>query len=459
VLLGLGLPFAASAATYVYSGPNYQFVQAPYTTSMSMSGSFTTANPLPANLSPTNIGPNGSNLVTSWSFNDGVNTFTQATSVPLPQAGTFNIGTDGSGNINAFFIQLESPLPPHSVNQTINAITISNQGQVQQAQGVITTCATLQGSVCATLNQASQYGDGGPGSFATITATPPSIVKAFGAVSVAVNGVTTLAFNITNPNQSTVLTGVAFTDTLPAGMQVASPNAFSSTCNGAGSAVPGAGTVSLTGGSIAANSSCGISVNVLLTSSGTKNNSVTVTSTEGGQGNTSNASITAVTASPPAIAKAFGSGLLSQNTTTSLTFTITNPNVSVGLTGVAFTDTLPAGMVVATPNALASTCGGTATAVAGSGSVSLTGGTLAAAGSCTVSVNVLVVQPGTLVNSVSITSAEAGAGNTASATVRVLQGATAVPTLSQWGVLLLIVVIGLAGLARRATGGRLPPSA
>jgi hypothetical protein len=448
VLFALGLPCAASAATYVYTGPNYQFVQAPYTAAMSMSGSFTTTSPLPASMSPTDIGPNGTNLVTGWSFNDGVNTFTQANSVPLPQFGTFRIGTDASGNINAFYIQLESPLPPHAVNQAMNSITIANLG-LSQGQGVITTCAALQGNVCATLNQATSYGSGGPGSFTTIAPTPPSIVKAFGDVTIAVNGVTTLAFNITNPNASTGLTGVAFTDTLPAGMEVANPNGFSSTCGGVVTAVPGAGTISLTGASIAANTSCGISVNVLLTSTGAKNNSVTVTSIEGGQGNTSNASITAVTALAPAIAKAFASGLLSQNATTGLTFTITNPNASVGLTGVAFTDSLPAGMVVATPNALASTCGGTATAVAGSASVSLTGGTVAAAGSCTVSVNVLVVQLGTLVNSVSVTSAEGGAGNTANATVTVSAAPAAlVPTLSQWGLLLLAAMIALAGLAQ-----------
>jgi hypothetical protein len=64
-------------------------------------------------------------------------------------------------------------------------------------------------------------------------------------------------------------------------------------------------------------------------------------------------------------------------------------------------------------------------------------------------VNVLVVQLGTLVNSVSVTSAEGGAGNTANATVTVSAAPAAlVPTLSQWGLLLLAAMIALAGLAQ-----------
>ena len=92
------------------------------------------------------------------------------------------------------------------------------------------------------------------------------------------------------------------------------------------------------------------------------------------------ASITLLGCGAPTIAKAFGAPSIVVNGTTTLTFTLTNPNAATALTGVGFTDTLPAGLVVATPNGLANTCGGTVTAAAGSGSVALASGGLAVGG-------------------------------------------------------------------------------
>src|SRR4029079_14830653 len=100
----------------------------------------------------------------------------------------------------------------------------------------------------------------------------PSVTKTFGAASVAMNGTTTLSFTITNPAANTsALNGVAFTDTLPAGLVVATPNNLTGTCGGGTiTATAGSSTVTLTGATLATNTSCTFSVNVTGTTAGTK---------------------------------------------------------------------------------------------------------------------------------------------------------------------------------------------
>src|SRR5579864_5924099 len=85
---------------------------------------------------------------------------------------------------------------------------------------------------------------------------------------------------------------------------------------------------------------------------------------------------------PPSISAAFNPGGIQPNGVSTMTFTITNPDGVNAQNGVAFSTALPANLVVATPNGLGNTCGGTATATAGSGSITLVGGTIAAGGSC-----------------------------------------------------------------------------
>ena len=122
----------------------------------------------------------------------------------------------------------------------------------------------------------------------------------------------------------------------------------------------------------------------------------------------------------PTFSKTFGAPTVLLNNSTSLTFMIANSN-GVALTGVGFTDSLPSGLVVSTPNGLTGNCGGgTVTAVAGSGSVSLSGGTITANGSCNISVNVTGITGGVQNNVTgTVTSANGGTGLTASASIKV----------------------------------------
>ena len=76
-----------------------------------------------------------------------------------------------------------------------------------------------------------------------------------------------------------------------------------------------------------------VRVNVTGTASGQFTNTTgSVTSTNGGTGNTASANLTVAT--PPAITKAFGAASIPLNGTTSLTFTIQNPNTNLHSPGL-----------------------------------------------------------------------------------------------------------------------------
>jgi uncharacterized repeat protein (TIGR01451 family) len=121
----------------------------------------------------------------------------------------------------------------------------------------------------------------------SVASAQPVLFKNFGAASIPLGGTTTLTFNLGNPLANT---GVTFTDILPAGLIVATPNglSFSGTCGGGSTvtATPGSNSISLAGGT----TSCTFTVNVVGITAGTKNNSVDVTSDQGA-GNTATASL------------------------------------------------------------------------------------------------------------------------------------------------------------------------
>jgi hypothetical protein len=122
--------------------------------------------------------------------------------------------------------------------------------------------------------------------------TTAVIIGSFGTATVSLGGNATKSFTITNPTAAT-LSGIGFTDTLPAGLVVATPNGVTGSCGGGTiTATEGSSTISLSGASLASGGTCTFSVNVTGTTAGTKTNSVTVT--DGGTGNTSVSILTVV---------------------------------------------------------------------------------------------------------------------------------------------------------------------
>lgn len=119
---------------------------------------------------------------------------------------------------------------------------------------------------------------------------------------------------------------------------------------------------------------------------------------------------------PPTMTKAFSPNPVAVGATSTLTFTVVNPNSNVTLNGVAFSDILPAGLTVA--NSTTSQCGGTNNVVtnAGTNTITVTGGTLAGGASCNITATVTATTAGPHDNiSGFVTSTETGSTNAGSA--------------------------------------------
>ena len=156
--------------------------------------------------------------------------------------------------------------------------------------------------------------------------------------------------------------------------------------------------------------------------------------------------VTVAAGNPLGVSKAFSPTTVAVDAPSTLTFTLTNANDFVA-TGVAFTDTYPAGLVNATTPAASTTCGaGTVTAVAGGNTVALSGGSIPAGGTCTVSVAVSSAAPGTYANTLAaaaVTSTNAPPNATAAtASLIVAAVPAAVPALDPAMLALLAIALG-----------------
>jgi uncharacterized repeat protein (TIGR01451 family) len=95
------------------------------------------------------------------------------------------------------------------------------------------------------------------------------------------------------------------------------------------------------------------------------------------------------------VTKSFSPATVTTGQTTRLTLTISSTNPDQAMSALAITDAYPAALKNSASPSPTTTCGGTAAGAAGGSSLTLTGGALAAGGTCTVSVNVVATASGT----------------------------------------------------------------
>lgn len=229
------------------------------------------------------------------------------------------------------------------------------------------------------------------------------LLTGFGPSPIHVGGSSTVEFWINS--WANGASGLAFADTLPAGLVVASPANVGNSCGGSVTATAGSSAISLAGGALGASGHCLVEVDVKATTPGVKSNTTSSFSWNGGTGKNPDPALLTVVALPT-VAAAFNPTSISVGGTSTLTFTITNSNpgnpnpqhaaapAAVGLSDIGFSDTLPAGLVIADPNGLLGNCGGTIAAVAGNNKITLAGLNLAPATSCWFSVNVKALTSG-----------------------------------------------------------------
>jgi LPXTG-site transpeptidase (sortase) family protein len=242
-------------------------------------------------------------------------------------------------------------------------------------------------------------------------AIPAEINKQFTPILIDAGAISVLRVTVFNPN-TFPLTNTSWTDNLvsvQSGLVIAPPGLVNNTCGGSVTAVPGTTLLSLSGGTVPAQvqvipGECYVEINVTSTVPGNLINTIPAASlnASGNDGGTpvtisnttpASATLTVVAVLPPSISKGFSPNTISMGDVSTLTITLNNNDANTNLTGTSFTDTLPAGVVLANP-AVGTTpltnCGGSAllAATPGGNTIALTNATVTPGQNCVVTVNV-----------------------------------------------------------------------
>jgi uncharacterized repeat protein (TIGR01451 family) len=324
------------------------------------------------------------------------------------------------------------------------------------------------GSVTMDSNTVSISACGGT----TGTPVPPTLSKAFSPATINAGGSSTLTITLSNAGTTLDTLTAPFTDTLPSGV-VVSGNASTTCTGGVLTATAGSSAVTLTGGSIPVSGSCVLSVDVTAASGGSYINSLAIGTLVTSNGSNAAPAVATLTVNAPALVaptlgKAFSPSTISMGGSSTLTITLSNVGTTPATLTAPLTDTLPSGVAVA--GSASTTCvGGTVSTTGGTtetpsvlnrqpltrqlrietvafrmpaktlawltvgvSTVTLTGGTVPAGGSCTVTVPVTAPVAGSYFNALAAGALQTSNGNNAAPAVATLTVLPVIPpTLSK----------------------------
>ena len=229
-------------------------------------------------------------------------------------------------------------------------------------------------------------------------AVAPGFARVFDPDTVARGEETQVVFTVNNRVNTVDITGLAFDDMLPAGVSVAGTPGIVNSCGGTFDPDGGDTTLDFTGGTLAAGATCEIRVTVRAIEAGTRTGPAVVLTSSVATSTATAAMLTIDPAEAPSFTKAFRPITADPGEVSTLIFTIDNAANAIEVGSLAFTDDFPVGLVVADPPNADNGCGGTFEPVAGVTSLTFVDGSVAAGESCTISVDVQALVPGSLEN-------------------------------------------------------------
>jgi len=234
-------------------------------------------------------------------------------------------------------------------------------------------------------------------------AAPPSFSMAFSPTTIGPGSNSTLTFTIDNTAEMTTVSGLSFTNTLPAGVTIAAPSTPRTNCfNGTFSADAGSDSISISNYRLGLGKSCTLTVEVTSATIGTHVNTINALTSSAGSAGTATASLT-VDSGRSGVSMSFSPSTINENDISTLTYTIDNSANAGNQDQLRLTNTLPQGVVISDqPNASTTCTGGiipaTITAEAGSNSINMQYAFVAAGSTCSASIDVVALESGDYLN-------------------------------------------------------------